>query len=148
MMFKRFEAMKLLLQSGATHRALSESDDTILHLVAKLPEAKIIEYLPGYKLGYVEDLASRDRDGLTAHELLHKNNLDPLTALAFQHLVMRVVNSLNANGERISELEVQDVSDSDPATEVFEDAVEEQRMNKNMVAIALNGNHSSDAYKW
>lgn len=62
---------------------------------------------------------------------------------------MWVVNSLNANGEKISELEVQDVSDSDSATEVFEDVVEEQRMNKNMVATALNGNHSSDAYnKW
>ena len=43
--FQRCEAMKLFLQAGATHKSLSEGDDTLLHLVAKFPDLKIINSL-------------------------------------------------------------------------------------------------------
>lgn len=39
---RRFEAMKLLLRAGATHNRLSECDDTLLHLVAKFLDLRII----------------------------------------------------------------------------------------------------------
>ncbi len=122
--FSRFESMKLLLRSGATHNPLSEGDETLLQLVAKFPDIKIIEYLSDFDLGDV-DLDARNKDNLTARELIQIHNSDPNTALAFQKLVTRVAGKMDTDVERIPNFSAQDVWDSDSTTEIFEDAVEQ-----------------------
>jgi len=121
--FKRLESMRLLLRSGATHKPQSEGDDTLLHLVAKFPDAEIIKSLLDFDLVDV-DLDARDRDRLTARELIQIHNSDPNTALAFQKLVMRVANKRIPSVEGMSGMAVQDAWDSDSTTEIFEDAIE------------------------
>ena len=81
--------MKLLLQSGAMHELLPGADDNLLHLVAKFPENKIIRYLSDFDLGDV-DVEARNKENLTARELIQIHNSDPETALAFQKLLRKV----------------------------------------------------------
>ena len=121
--FRRFEAMKLLLDSGATHKTLSEGDDTLLHLVARFPDLEIIEYL-SEKFWDDIDLDARNRDQLTARELLQLHNSDPYIALAFQKLLLRVAGKMDTTVEGILKSDAQEVWDSDSTTEIFEDAVE------------------------
>ena len=121
--FRRLEAMKLLLRSGATHKLLSDGDDTLLHLVAKFPDVSIIEYLTESDLDDV-DLDARDKDNLTARELIQIHNSDPDIALAFQKLIMRVAGKMDTDAGRNPESGIQESYDSDSATETFEDAVE------------------------
>ena len=122
--FSRFESMKLLLQSGATHNLLSEGDETLIHLVAKFPDIKIIEYLTDFGLGDV-DLDARNKDHLTARELIQIYNSDADTALAFQKLINRVAGKMDTDAERIPNFSAQDVWDSDSSTEIFEDTNEQ-----------------------
>ena len=122
--FSRFESMKLLLLSGATHNLLSEGDETLLYLVAKFPDVNIIEYLSDFDLGDV-DLDARNKDHLTARELVQIHNSDPNTALAFQKLVARVASKMNTDVEPIPSFSAQDIWDSDSTPEIFEDTVEQ-----------------------
>ena len=121
--FRRLEAMKLLLRSGATLELLSDGDDTLLHLVAKFPDVSIIEYLTESDLDDV-DLNARDKDNLTARELIQIHNSDPNIALAFQKLIMRVAGKMDTDAGKIPESGFQESYDSDSTTETFEDAVE------------------------
>lgn len=121
--FRRLDPMKLLLPSGATHKLLSEGDDTLLHLVAKFPDIKIIQYLSDFDLGDV-DVGARNKEKLTARELIQIHNSDPDTALAFQKLLRKVIERREQVVERMPKLGAQDVDDSDSSTDIFEDAVE------------------------
>lgn len=121
--FRRFEAMKLLLDSGATHKTLSEGDDTLLHLVARFPDLKIIEYLSENILDNI-DLDARNKDNLTARELIQMHNSDPNIALAFQKLVLRVAGKMDTTVEGTPKSDAEETWDSDSTTEIFEDAVE------------------------
>ncbi len=114
--------MKLLLRFGATHRPLSESGDTLLHAVATFPDVRIIEHLLDCDLSD-EDVDARNRDHLTARELLQMHNSDPKIALAFQKLLTKVSNKWKPNVARVSE--VLDDSDSDSSGEIFEDVAEQ-----------------------
>ena len=121
--FRRLDSMKLLLQSGATHKLLSLGDDTLLHLVAKFPDVKIIQYLSEFNLGDL-DVDARNKENLTARELLQIHNSDPDTALAFQKLLRKVAERREQIVERMPKFGTQDVEDSDSSTDIFEDAVE------------------------
>ena len=121
--FRRLDSMKLLLQSGATHKLLSGGDDTLLHLVAKFPDVKIIQYLSEFNLGDV-DVDARNKENLTARELIQIHNSDPDTALAFQKLLRKVAERREQVVERMPKLGAQDVEDSDSSTDIFEDAFE------------------------
>lgn len=123
--FGRLESVKLLLQSGATPNLLSEGDETLMQLVAKFPDLKIIEYLSDFDLGDV-DLDARNKDNLTARELIQIHNSDPNTALAFQKLVIRVAGKMDTDVERTANFSAQDGSDGDSITDIFENTVEHQ----------------------
>ena len=124
--FRRFECMKLLLRSGAKHYLLSEGDDTLLHLVARFPDDRIIDYLSDSDLDGV-DLDARNRDHLTARELLHIHNSDPDTALAFQKMLVRLAGKKDTDAVRDLGFGSWKAFDSDSNTENFEDAVEYQQ---------------------
>lgn len=121
--FKRLESMKLLMRSGARHKITSAGGDTLLHLVAKFPDTKIIDHLSGYDLGNV-DPDAKNEEHLTARELMHIHNSDPATSLAFQRLLSRVGGGIYANGGELEQFDALDVWDNDSVTEVFEDTVE------------------------
>ena len=114
--------MKLLFRSGARHRILFNDDDTLLHLVAKFPDKKIMAFLLDSDFGNV-DLEARNKDNLTARELIKIRSSDPDIALAFQKL-MREISKKGTKVEKLSRSDDQDVSDSDSDTETFEDAFE------------------------
>ena len=122
--FRRLDAMKLLLQCGATHELLSDGDDTLLHLVAKFPDLKIIQYLSKRDIGDV-DVDARNREKLTARELIQIQNSNPDIALAFQKLLRKVADKMGQVVERMPEMDGQDVEDSDSSTDIFEDAIEQ-----------------------
>ena len=123
--FRRLEAMKLLLRFGARHKVVSsEGDDTMLHLVAKFPDLKIIECLSQCDLGDV-DLDAKNKDGLAARECIQIHNTDSKIALAFQRLLTRTKSKTETMDDRSFELGTQDPWDSDSTTEIFEDAIEE-----------------------
>ena len=126
--FKNLESLKLLLQSGATHEITSEGGDTLLHLVAKFPDVEIINYLSGYSLGNV-DPDARNKEHLTARELMQIQNSDPNTALAFQKLLSRIAGTIDANSGKSPDFDAQNVLFKHFVTEIFEDAVEQQRVN-------------------
>ena len=121
--FRRLEIMKLLLQSGATHELLSGSDSTLLHLVAQFHDPKIIQYLSDFELGDV-DVDARNKENLTAHELIQIHDSDLDTALAFQKFIRKLAARREQVVERMPKLGAQDVEDSDSSTDIFEDAVE------------------------
>ncbi|KAI4188975.1 MAG: hypothetical protein L6R41_001784 [Letrouitia leprolyta] len=121
--FGRFELMKLLLRSGATHKLLSGGDDTLLHIVAKFPDFRIVEYFLENDLLDV-DPEARNKDGLTARELLLMYNSDPKIALAFQKLLSKMSTKTSRDQREISSNDILDDSDSNSSFDVFEDAVE------------------------
>ena len=121
--FRRLDSMKLLAPSGATHKLRSGGDDTLLHLVAKFPDIKIIEYLSDFDFGDV-DVEARNGESLTARQLIQIHNSDPDTALAFQKLLGKVSARREQIVERMPKLGAEDVEDSDSSTDIFEDAVE------------------------
>ena len=121
--FRRLDPMKLLLPAGATHKLLSAGDDTLLHLVAKFPDVKIIQYLSNFDLGDV-DVDARNKENLTARELIQMHNSNPETTLAFQKLLKKVAERREQVVERMPKWGAQDVDDSDSSTEIFEDALE------------------------
>ena len=119
---RHLNSMKLLLQSGATHKLLSWGDDTLLHLVAKFADVKIILYLSGFNLGDV-DVDARNKENLTARELIRMHNSDPVTAPAFQKLLREAAERREDVVERMPKLGAQDVEDNNSSTDVFENAV-------------------------
>ena len=122
--YRRCEAMKLLLLAGATHKPLSEGDDTLLHLVAKFPDLEIIRHLSYVDLWGDVDIDARNSDGFTARECIQMHNSAPEIALAFQNLLMRVSGAAkDPVGEKRSEIGAQDDWNSDSSTEIFEDAI-------------------------
>ena len=121
--FRRLDAMKLLLQSGAKHELLSDGDDTLLHLVTKFPDLKIIRYLSDFDIGDM-DINARNRENLTARELIQIQNSDPDIALAFQNLLRKVTDRMGRVVERMPKVDGQEVEDSNSSTEIFEDALE------------------------
>ena len=121
--FRHLDAMKLLLQSGATHELLSDDNDTLLHLIAKFPDLDIIQYLSDFDIGDM-DVDARNRENLTARELIQIHNSNPDIALAFQKLLRKVADRMGRVVERMPKMDSQDVEDSDSSTEIFEDAVE------------------------
>ena len=121
--------MKLLLQAGAAHKLLFEGGDTLLHLVAKFPDLKIINSLSYAHFGGDVNVDARNPDGLTAHECIQMHNSDPDIALAFQRLITRVSSSArDAVSKRGSEAGSQDGWNSDSSTDIYEDAVSQTRM--------------------
>lgn len=123
--FGHLESMKLLLRSGATHRLLSEGDDTLLHLVAKFPNGRVIDYLSACDLRDV-DLGARNKDGLTARELIQMHNTDPSIALAFQRLLTRAVQKTDGKHAVVPQCDnaSDEESDSDSTADVFQDALD------------------------
>lgn len=121
--FGHFECMKLLLRSGAKHKLLSEGDDTLLHLVAKFPDIRIIEYLSACDLGDL-DLDARNKDRYTARELIQIHNSNPEITLAFQRLLTRVAGGMDSVVKGMSRCGDDDDQESDSTSEIFEDAVE------------------------
>ena len=121
--FRRLGFMKLLLQSGATHKLLSGGDDTLLHLVANFPDLKIIQYLSDFELDDV-DVDARNKEDLTARELIQIHNSDLDTALAFPEFISKLAHRREQVVERMPKLGAQDLEDRDSSTDIFEDAVE------------------------
>ena len=121
--FRTLDAMKLLLQSGATHELLSDGDDTLLHLVAKFPDLKIIQCLSNFHIGDM-DVDTRNRENLTARELIQIQNSNPDIALAFQKLLRKVAERMGQAVQGMPKIDGQDVEDSDSSAEIFEDAIE------------------------
>ena len=116
--FRCFDCMRLLLQNGAKHKLASNRDDTLLHLVAKFPSLRIIEYLTEIDWG-CEDIDAKDSEDLTARDLIQIHNSDPSIARAFQQLLLRLMAT--RNGSKKIEIEP---CDSDSDIEVYEDAIE------------------------
>ena len=116
--FRCFDCMRLLLRNGAKHKLASNRDDTLLHLVAKFPSLRIIEYLAEIDWDG-EDIDAKDSEDLTARDLIQIHNSDASIARAFQRLLMRLIAT--RNGSRKIEI---DPSDSDSEVEVYEDAIE------------------------
>ncbi|KAL8988055.1 MAG: hypothetical protein Q9177_002810 [Variospora cf. flavescens] len=122
--FGNLESLKLLLQSGAAvHKLFSEGDDTLIHLAAKFPNVRIIDYLADFDLRDV-DLDARNKDGLTARELIQMHNSDPGVALAFQKMLRRAANRRCRDPGGVPNSGAQEDSDSDSTADVFEDATE------------------------
>ena len=121
--FRRMDAMKLLLQSGAKHEPLVDGHDTLLHLLAKFPDLEIIQYLSDFDVGYA-DIDARNCEKLTARELMHIHNSNPDIALAFQKLLKKVADKPGQAGNKMPMMDGQDFDDSDSCKEIFEDAVE------------------------
>ncbi|KAI4176478.1 MAG: hypothetical protein LQ346_007893 [Caloplaca aetnensis] len=123
--FGHLESMKLLLRSGATHKLLSEGDDTLLQLVAKFPNGKIIDYLSAFDLRDVE-LGTRNKDGLTARELIQIHNTDPSIALAFQKLLTRAAQEPGGKRAEVPGCnnKPEEESDSDSTADIFQDALD------------------------
>ena len=122
--FQHCEAMKLFLQAGATHKSLSEGDHTLLHLVAKFPDLKIINSLSNANFGSDVNVDARNLDGLKARECIQMHDSDPDIALAFQRLITRVSSSArDAVSKRESEAGSQDEWGSGSSTDIYEDAV-------------------------
>ncbi|KAI4280572.1 MAG: hypothetical protein L6R35_005863 [Caloplaca aegaea] len=122
--FGNLESLKLLLQSGAAvHKLSSEGDDTLIHLAAKFPNVRIIDYLADFDLRDV-DLDARDKDGLTARELIQMHNSDLGVALAFQKMLRRAANRRGRDPGGVPNSGAHEKSDSDSTADVFEDAIE------------------------
>lgn len=121
--FGHFESLKLLLRSGATHKLLSEGDDTLLHLVAKFPDGRIIDYLSDSDLRDV-NLDAKNKDGLTARQLIQMHNSDLNTALVFQKLLTKATRRRGKDRENGPRFNADGESDSDSAAEIFQDAIE------------------------
>ncbi|KAL8759130.1 MAG: hypothetical protein Q9184_003711 [Pyrenodesmia sp. 2 TL-2023] len=119
--FGHFESMKLLLRSGATHKLLSEGDDTLLHLVARFADSRIIDYLSDSDLRDVY-LDARNKDGLTARELIQMHNSDPSIALAFQKLLTRATHRMCRYRGEVPPFDADGASDSDSSADIFHDA--------------------------
>ena len=70
------------------------------------------------------DVDARNRENLTARDLIQIHNSDPDTALAFQKFMRKLADRREQVVERMPKLDTQDVEDSDSSTDIFEDAVE------------------------